>query len=227
MNGRYFVLAIGFIALLLLSLRGPDQAATPATVIPLERASDSDARWVTPLQPRRMVADDDVSMAPVAAEAKVWKPSMVPALSPATRAQLKEFAKLKKKVFLDNDEKRRLSELTRDPAFLSSLAPVFDISRERNDEEMNAAVDLLLDAATNEKSETAAAMLMGVIADPSIENTEIPEARRELAAGVKAEILFLWTAASPDRANHMASMLPGPVSQRLWENVLNAQDRNR
>lgn len=229
MKGRYLVLAIGFVALLLLSLREGNQgtATTSATVIPLDRTPQA-APIEQPLANATLVASQPApkpAQSPV--QTKEWKPSPVPPLSPSTRGRLKEFQKLKKKVFLDNDEKRRLSELTRDPEFLSSLAPLFDISAERNEDEVNAAIDLLLDAATKEKSETAASVLMGVISDPSIENLDIPEKPREQLAGIKAEILFLWTAASPDRAQHMASMLPGPVSQRLWENVLTAQERNR
>lgn len=222
MKGRYFVLAIGCAALLLLSLREGNQgASTAALVVPVDRAPSGSVIEIAANDTKAAVP----SQAP--AQTKEWKPTSVPVISPATRARLKEFSKLKKKVFLDNDDKRTLSDLTRDPSFLSSLAPLFDISYERNETDLNAAIDVLLDAATREKSETAATVLMGVIADPSIEDTAIPEKRREELAGIKGEIMFLWTATSPDRAHHMASMLPGPVSQKLWENVLAAQERNR
>ncbi len=219
MTGRYIVLAIGMLGLMLLSLReSNDDSPTPSTVIPIDSVSTAESSS----QSRTI---SGVDSKPVSS--KGWKPAQVVPLSGLTRGKLKEFSSLKKKVFLTNDDKRRLSELTRDPSFLSSLAPLFDIAAKRDENDLNAAIDLLLDAATKEKSETAASVLMGVIADSSIEDQEIPTKARESLSGIKAEIMFLWTAATPERANHMEAMLPGPVSRRLWENVLRAQDRNR
>lgn len=220
MDGRYVVLAIGGLALMLLSLReGGEGSPAPASVIAIEgEVIAVDAK-------KRDVASTATPV--IALKQREWKPTQVPGLSPVTRMKLREFSTLKRKVFLDNEEKRRLSELTRDPEFLASLAPIFNINANRDETSLNAAVDVLLDAATKERSETAASVLLGVIADPSIENETVPFKLRESLSGIKAEIMFLWTAATPERANHMEAMLPGPASRRLWENVLNAQERNR
>jgi hypothetical protein len=142
---------------------------------------------------------------------------------------LADYAKLKSKVFLNDDDKREKSRLLQDAALMRSLEPllkkpIVQIGPEQ--EEQNAAIDFLLEAAMN-SSPAAVDVLRSVIEDRQVENARIDMKSREALAGVKAEILYHWSSADPARSQQFTGWLPGPVSQKIWENVRDRQERNR
>lgn len=93
--------------------------------------------------------------------------------------------------------------------------------------QQTTAIDLLLEAAKSpEGREAAEAALQGIIADNQIEGEALPMDARKNLAGVKAEVLFQWSAQDPTKTKSMQAWLPGPVSQKIWENVTDAQTRN-
>ena len=92
--------------------------------------------------------------------------------------------------------------------------------------EQNAAIDMLLDALKSGDSEVAVDVLRSVVTDGQVEDESIDRSTRENLAGIKAEVLFQWSALKPAQASELASLLPGPISQKIWQNVVDAQQSN-
>lgn len=143
-------------------------------------------------------------------------------------AELAEYTVLKKKVFLTPDEESQRNLFLKNDKFLRGMrSRLLNVPISvKEAKEQNAAIDLLLDAVRVQGSEVAVEVLRDVVADGQIEDESIDRATRESLAGVKAEVLYQWSALKPAQAAEFASMLPGPVSQKIWQNVVSAQASN-
>ncbi len=53
----------------------------------------------------------------------------------------------------------------------------------------------------------------------------MPPERRALA-GIKAEIMYQLSSERPGEAAQLQASLPGPVSERIWNNVQYQQENN-
>ncbi len=140
--------------------------------------------------------------------------------------ELNSYAQLKTKVLPSPKEQAAKSALLKNASFLRSLSdrltkvPMLSIG------EQDAALDLLVDALKNGDQATAEGAIADVIADKQVEDTKVAAPVREQMAGIKAELLYHWTAVQPDQASQVGRLLPGPVSQRIWNNVRAAQSNN-
>lgn len=144
------------------------------------------------------------------------------------KSELSEFKILKLKVFLTEEEQAQRKNFLQDRALLENLKGLFKYPAQYQDLEnqQNVAVDLLLEAIKSGDAETARAVFKELIADPTIENKQLTPAQRQNLAGVKAEVLYQWSSLEPDRASEMQNALPGPVSQKIWKNVMSQQQNN-
>lgn len=157
-------------------------------------------------------------------------PGADPELKPfENKTELSEFKILKQKVFLTEEEKQLRQNFLKNRALLENLKGLFKYPTAFQDLEsqQNVAVDLLLEAIKSGDAETARSVLRELIADPTIEDKQLSPVQRQNLAGVKAEVLYQWSSLEPDRAGEMQKVLPGPVSQKIWKNVLTQQDLNR
>jgi hypothetical protein len=145
------------------------------------------------------------------------------------KVELDSFKILKQKVFLTEEEKEQRKQFVQDRTLLENLKNLFKYPTVYQDLEaqQNVAVDLLLEAVKSGDAETARRVLKEVIADATIENNQLSQEQRQNLAGVKAEVLYQWSSLEPDRAREMQQSLPGPVSQKIWKNVVTQQDLNR
>ncbi|MBS1971811.1 MAG: hypothetical protein JSU04_15975 [Bdellovibrionales bacterium] len=145
------------------------------------------------------------------------------------KTELASFKILKQKVFLTEQEKEQRKHFIQDRALLENLKNLFKYPAPYQDLEaqQNVAVDLLLEAIKSGDAETARGVFKEVIADATIENNQLSPDQRQNLAGVKAEVLYQWSSLEPDRASEMQQSLPGPVSQKIWKNVVTQQDLNR
>lgn len=139
------------------------------------------------------------------------------------------FANLKRKIFLSQADERERQRLLTDSRLLKALGARLQESSVSpavaNSQDL--AVDLLIEAVKSGDKAMASEALGAVVADPQIENDSLdPNVRRNLA-GIKAEVLYQWTAADPAQARDMSGRLPGPVSQKIWTNVVRKQESNR
>lgn len=144
------------------------------------------------------------------------------------KSELSEFKILKLKVLLTEEEQAQRKNFLQDRTLLENLKVLFKYPAPYQDLEnqQNVAVDLLLEAIKSGDAETARAVFKELIADPTIENTQLTPAQRQNLAGVKAEVLYQWSSLEPDRASEMQSALPGPVSKKIWKNVMSQQQNN-
>ncbi len=152
------------------------------------------------------------------------------AVGPPHAEELKQYRVIKNKAFLTDEEKALRKSFLENNEMLRNLGTYLKTpATEESDSEeaKNAATDLLLEAIKDEKSAAAEAALQEVIADNTIENTQMDPAQRESLAGVKAEILYHWSAIDPEKVSQIEEWLPGPVSKKIWQNVLKAQNQNR
>lgn len=144
--------------------------------------------------------------------------------------ELKEYANIKNKVFLTEEEKATRRAMLNNDGMLRSLGDYLknptSVDQE-SDQARNLATDLLLEALRTEDSPAAQAALQELIQDTAVEDSKIEQNTRQVLAGTKAEVLYHWSALDPQKSTQMARWLPGPVSQKIWQNVINAQNQNR
>ncbi len=147
----------------------------------------------------------------------------------AGAAELAEYAKLKSHVFLNDEGRARKKELLRDEKFIKGLEGLLKTAA-GNDmqllEAQSQAIDLLIEARASGSDDVAGEVLRSVVEDSSIENEKVNVADRKALAGVKADLLYQWTAQEPLVADKIRSWLPGPVSEKIWKNVMHAQEQN-
>jgi hypothetical protein len=150
-------------------------------------------------------------------------------LKPEPFAQeLAQYAVLKKKIFLTSSEDSERKLLLTNEKLLRGMRSRLMRSPATAQEamEQNAAIDLLLDAVRTGDNEVAIDVLRSVVTDGQVEDESLDRTTRENLAGIKAEVLFQWSALKPAQASELAGLLPGPVSQRIWQNVVDAQQSN-
>jgi len=143
--------------------------------------------------------------------------------------ELAEFKTLKQKVFLTDNEKDQKKNFLRDRHLLESVKNLFKYQAPYQDleDQQDIAVDLLLEAIkSGGDADTARAVFKELIADSTIEDGKLSPAQRQNLAGVKAEVLYQWSALEPDRAQEIQNTLPGPVSIKIWKNVKAQQQNN-
>lgn len=144
------------------------------------------------------------------------------------KAELQEYQKLHSKIFLSDDEKAFRKDLVENERVLRSLqdllqTPAIDDS---STQMQNAALDLLFEALQGDPGGPATQILKAVISDPMVEDTSLNLETRKSLAGVKAEILFNMSSMHPETSQELERLLPGPVSQHLWNNVKAQQQSN-
>lgn len=142
--------------------------------------------------------------------------------------ELATFTELKAKVFLTDDEKEVKRALLSHVLLMRAVAKRLVQPSVSEDlvHEQEAGVDLLLAAYKDGDRSVAAEILRDVVSDRQVEDVTLPSAVRNQLAGVKAEILYQWSAMAPELASDMARWLPGPVSEKIWANVTKKQQAN-
>lgn len=142
--------------------------------------------------------------------------------------ELDTYVVLKKKVFLTETEERSRDQLLKNPAILRAMGQRLTISAADDAAalEQNSAVDMLLEALRSGDSTVATEVLKTVVSDQQVEDSALDISSRENLAGIKAEVLYQWSALNPVQSSQIASWLPGPVSKRIWQNVVTAQASN-
>lgn len=137
------------------------------------------------------------------------------------KKELDVWSELNKRLFLSESDLAEKRRLLNDIALLRGLGLRLtepSISKEVV-ENQDSAVDLLIEAVKSGDREAASDVLKSVVQDSQIENPSMDKAVREHMAGVKAEIMLRWAALVPDEVATIERSLPGPVSQKIWDNV--------
>lgn len=219
-----FVVLAGAILIKVRSAGSPAKDRVPATaVVNEEDEFDSDLAALSKV-PAPLVAKPEVNPpSPLQVKPVVRVPVT------AYEKELQTYAAIQRKVFLNASEQQQKSQLLHDRQVLRGMgarltqAPA-DLKASI---EQNAAIDLLLEALRSGDAGTASEVLKDVVTDKQVEDPSLDSETRHSLAGVKAEVLFQWSALKPTEAAEIATWLPGPVSQNIWQNVLNAQASNQ
>lgn len=143
--------------------------------------------------------------------------------------ELKDYIELKAKVFMSDAEKRRRAELIANADFLRAAGELLKRPAALETEEFDhqaRAMDLLFEALQSPSKAVAADVLRSVVEDPQIENEKLDMGTRQALAGAKGEIMYHWSALDPEGARNIPSWLPGPVSRKIWQNVVEMQEQN-
>lgn len=143
-------------------------------------------------------------------------------LDTRTVEDLKRLSEIRKKVFASDSDKAERARLLGDATFLRSLEPVLRSPAVSTDSEelQDLALDALMEAHKANPDSTSAEVFRSVVQDAQVESASLAlEARRNLG-GIKAEILYHWTAVEPTKVAEMRSWLPGPTSNSIFDNVL-------
>ena len=152
---------------------------------------------------------------------KVWKEF-------ARAEELNSYGHLSQKALLLPEDKIVKARLMNDERFLTSLEPILKVVPVDADSGIlqNQALDFVFEALNSEMRSAAIEILKNVVADASVENTSADLSDRSAMAGVKAEALFNLASAEPKSVSEIESLLPGPVSKKIWENVQQRQESN-
>jgi len=137
--------------------------------------------------------------------------------------KINEFKDLHSKVLLTKQEKENLKKLISDRQFIIELGDIYQQSIASDyfvQPHLHAAVnDYLLQALKNGDHETSLAVIKSIILDKQIEDKNRSISEKQVLAENKAELLFHATALYPEEFNFSSSDLPGPVTQKIYENV--------
>lgn len=173
---------------------------------------------------------DKPKQAPKSPSAMTDSPTAGPTETPVPFAtELKLYQAVRNKVFMSETEKTLRKSFLNDGRMLMALGEYLktvSIDTADTEEARNNATDLLLEAVQTEKSEAAEQALQSVIMDEQIENENLDLEARKSLANTKAEVLYHWSAMDPARSEQIQSWLPGPVSEKIWQNVRQAQNQN-
>lgn len=156
-------------------------------------------------------------------------PAQVELLDYKSSPALARFDALKQKVFLTETERREKMKILKDDALLRSLKELLlrNSSLDRTlQADQDRALDLLYEAIENDQNPAAFEVLRAIVADDQIEKTAMDSQARENLAGIKGEVIYQWIALHPNQAQDVESLLPGPVSRQIWQNVKRLQDIN-
>lgn len=206
-----------------LSAEQKQETARPPDEGALESQGEKEGHRSSELAPETEVRQQVSSSSEiiVSPHAKIWQEH--------NRAEdLKKYAHLSEKALLLEPDRLIKRRLLADEGFLRGLElllktpPVDEDSRQAQD----AALDFVLEALKTDLRSVAVEVLKAVVGDPAVESQDMPARDRQVLAGLKAEALFHWSAVDPEAGTEIPGLLPGKVSEKIWENVQKQQENN-
>lgn len=189
----------------------------------------------------RAVESSTITRSPSAVPPTASKAVEIPKVRPKPRAlakdvvfefdkELDQYSQVKTKVFANETDQAIKQSLFSNHRFIDGLS---DYLRRSASSDLSsvarqgAAIDFLFEALASETGRhSAEAALRDVVLDAQIEDGSLDMKSREGFAGIKADVLYKWAATEPQRTSEFEAWLPGPVSRKVWSNVLATQERN-
>ncbi len=143
--------------------------------------------------------------------------------TPEVKAQLQSFQNLQLKSVMTPDEEKARLEMLKDGDLIAKIAVTLRSRAAQKDpqyeEKQNEAIDFLVEALKEGNEQAATDAIWDQIRDNQVEDMNIPLKERQVLAGIKGELLYHATALRPDTFQDVDMDLPGPVSQKIWQNV--------
>lgn len=143
--------------------------------------------------------------------------------SPSIEPGIQEIKQFRKKVFLTEKERAYKTEIIQNTKFLRTMARWLNNPNTDHDN-ISFAIDSLIEGL-NGGSAVAREEIVKLIQDNRIEDPKLALTDREALAGIKAELLHLWSA-QENIDSIIEPLLPGKVSKKLWANVKAHQENN-
>lgn len=145
------------------------------------------------------------------------------------KSEVAVYLRLQAQEVLSEEELHQKSTLLRHNGLMKALGRrLLEASRARDViQQQDVAIDLLLEALRDGDKAVASEILRVVVQDGQVEDPGVDRAAREQLAGLKAEILYQWSMLAPEMCPTLSTWLPGPVSQKIWQNVQRMQQSNR
>jgi hypothetical protein len=180
--------------------------------------------------------DQATQRAPASSSAKVeskdlgltedLKPAPAPLLY--FEKEVRAYAKLVRKIFPTASDLAEKQRLLASQALIKAMGErlLMAASNPMGVEEQDLAIDFLFEALRTDEGAPAVEALEAVITDKQVEDEALNAGARENLAGVKGEVLYRWSAIAPGKSEALEKALPGPVSVKLWQNVVEAQSMN-
>lgn len=142
--------------------------------------------------------------------------------------ELSVYEKINRKVILSAEDKSQKKQLMANENFLRGLEDILKAApmNEKTRLMQNTALDFVVDALNSDMKSAAVQVLKTIVKDPSVEDSSLSKAQRQSLAGVKAEALFYLTANDPKASAEVPALLPGSVSEKIWENIQRQQANN-
>lgn len=143
---------------------------------------------------------------------------------------IKDFKVLQAKVFRNKQDEKKWKQLISDTKYIQQiglyLQDLPNLDQQEFKANQNGIIDLLVEALRAGDSAAAEQAILDVIKDAQVEDAKLAQNTRELLAGVKAELLYQSSSIKPQLAAQFDTILPGPVSQKIWKNVQQQQADN-
>jgi hypothetical protein len=137
---------------------------------------------------------------------------------------LATFVKTQHKPLLNTEEKNLLARQADDRNMIDGAFQILKQTPERvNNEDVIAhlhATRFLLEALDGKESTYVLKNIEDIIKEPSIEKLEASLQVRNFIAGDRAELMYGLLQFNPELSTEIKSALPGPISTKIFENVL-------
>ncbi|MBY0315801.1 MAG: hypothetical protein K2Q26_09795 [Bdellovibrionales bacterium] len=144
---------------------------------------------------------------------------------PKITPHLERFSHLQVKALRTSDEEDQWAAMLSNPFILKKMQILLVSPTQEHVKQKNQALAFVLESLKRGESE-AKLVLESLISDPWIESNEGQRPQLQFQAELKAEAMFTWSSLYPEQSTHIESLLPGPVSQKIWQNVVAQQDLN-
>ncbi|OFZ29161.1 MAG: hypothetical protein A2622_14055 [Bdellovibrionales bacterium RIFCSPHIGHO2_01_FULL_40_29] len=140
-----------------------------------------------------------------------------------TELKFQRFYEIQKKTFRTEEDERVIAEILKESQWIENAVAIFLSPQRMTAPQVHGGIDLLLEALKSDQKNLAEQVILSIIGDPQIEDESLNFEYRERMAGIKAELMYH---ASSIETETFKKFLPGPVSEKILNNVVEAQTQN-
>lgn len=156
--------------------------------------------------------------------------SKTKSISDENKQKILIFRNFNQKVLMTKTEKIQFKELLFDKNLIQDLGTTFhEFSKNDlidNKDLQNDIYSFLLQSLQKGDHDTSLSVIKEIVFDKQIEDDSLPIEAKIFLGESKAELLYNASALYPDDFKNISSELPGPVTRKIWSNVLAMQKEN-
>jgi hypothetical protein len=141
------------------------------------------------------------------------------------KPQMQEYAALKKKIFKNDQDSQSWLALLKSPRAIYRARNLLLFRGAEEKTLQDQALSFLIESVKAGEPNAQMA-LASVIADAGVEDGNAPRPVQQFKAELKAQALYEWSSYEPALSSELQALLPGPVSKKIWQNVVDQQANN-